>query len=49
MDVTTLFGRRVMLRPLVVSDFPAWQEVRQRCGEWLTTRRAGDDRLAGHA
>jgi ribosomal-protein-alanine N-acetyltransferase len=35
-EVTTLFGRRVMLRPLVVSDFPAWREVRLRCGEWLT-------------
>jgi ribosomal-protein-alanine N-acetyltransferase len=35
-EVTTLFGRRVMLRPLVVSDFPAWREVRLRCGDWLT-------------
>lgn len=32
----TLFGRRVMLRPLVLSDFAAWREVRHRCGEWLT-------------
>ena len=32
----TLFGRRVMLRPLVLSDFAAWREVRQRCGDWLT-------------
>ena len=31
-----LFGRRVMLRPLVLADFSAWSEVRQRCGEWLT-------------
>jgi [ribosomal protein S5]-alanine N-acetyltransferase len=46
MDVTTLFGRRVMLRPLVVSDFPAWQEVRQRCGEWLT--KWEPQRLSGH-
>jgi ribosomal-protein-alanine N-acetyltransferase len=45
MDVTTLFGRRVMLRPLVVSDFPAWREVRTRCGEWLT--RWEPQRLAG--
>jgi ribosomal-protein-alanine N-acetyltransferase len=45
MDVTTLFGRRVMLRPLVVSDFPAWREVRQRCGEWLT--RWEPQRLSG--
>jgi ribosomal-protein-alanine N-acetyltransferase len=34
--VTTLFGRRVLLRPLVVSDFPAWREVRRRNEEWLT-------------
>jgi ribosomal-protein-alanine N-acetyltransferase len=33
---TTLFGRRVMLRPLVLSDFAAWREVRHRCGAWLT-------------
>ena len=32
---STLFGRRVMLRPLVLSDFPAWSEVRQRCADWL--------------
>ena len=31
-----LFGRRVMLRPIVLSDFGSWREVRQRCGEWLT-------------
>lgn len=31
-----LFGQRVMLRPLVLSDFSAWREVRHRCGEWLT-------------
>ena len=31
-----LFGRRVMLRPLVASDFEAWSEVRLRNGEWLT-------------
>lgn len=34
--VTTLFGRRVLLRPLVVSDFPSWREVRRRNDEWLT-------------
>jgi len=34
--VTTLFGRRVLLRPLVVSDFPAWREVRRRNEAWLT-------------
>jgi len=34
--VSTLFGRRVLLRPLVASDFPAWREVRRRNEEWLT-------------
>ncbi|MEJ5254211.1 MAG: GNAT family protein [Acidimicrobiales bacterium] len=34
--MTTLFGRRVLLRPLTVADFPAWQEVRRRNVEWLT-------------
>jgi ribosomal-protein-alanine N-acetyltransferase len=34
--VTTQFGRRVMLRPLVVSDFSAWREVRRRNEDWLT-------------
>ncbi|MBA3281009.1 MAG: GNAT family N-acetyltransferase [Acidimicrobiia bacterium] len=33
---STLFGHRVMLRPIVLSDFAPWREVRQRCGEWLT-------------
>lgn len=33
---STLFGQRVMLRPIVLSDFAAWREVRQRCGDWLT-------------
>ena len=31
-----LFGRRVMLRPLTLSDFTAWREVRIRCEDWLT-------------
>jgi [ribosomal protein S5]-alanine N-acetyltransferase len=30
-----LHGRRVMLRPLVASDFDAWREVRTRSREWL--------------
>ena len=30
------FGRRVVLRPLVASDFNAWREVRRRNEEWLT-------------
>jgi len=34
--MTTLFGRRVMLRPLQPGDYPAWREVRARNGEWLT-------------
>lgn len=35
-SMTTLFGRRVLLRPLVASDFDAWREVRRRNREWLT-------------
>ena len=31
-----LFGRRVVLRPLAPSDFPAWSEVRRRNEAWLT-------------
>lgn len=34
--MSTLFGRRVLLRPLDSSDFPKWQEVRRRNIEWLT-------------
>lgn len=34
--MTTLFARRVLLRPLVANDFAAWQEVRRRNVEWLT-------------
>jgi ribosomal-protein-alanine N-acetyltransferase len=30
-----LTGRRVLLRPLVVSDFDAWREVRIRARDWL--------------
>lgn len=32
----TLRGRRVLLRPLVPSDFMQWREVRNRNEEWLT-------------
>lgn len=32
---TTLIGRRVVLRPLVVEDFAAWREVRRRNADWL--------------
>lgn len=35
-SATRLYGRRVMLRPLVPPDFAAWSEVRRRNGEWLT-------------
>ena len=31
-----LYGRRLMLRPLVAGDFEAWSEVRMRNEEWLT-------------
>ena len=34
--MTTLFGRRIMLRPLQSSDFAAWNEVRTRNEDWLT-------------
>ncbi len=30
-----LTGRRVLLRPLAVSDFEAWREVRVRARDWL--------------
>ena len=32
---TTLFGRRIMLRPLALSDFDAWREVRTSSADWL--------------
>lgn len=34
--MTLLLGRRLVLRPLVVTDFPAWREVRRRNDAWLT-------------
>jgi ribosomal-protein-alanine N-acetyltransferase len=43
--MSTLFGRRVLLRPVVASDFPAWQEVRRRNADWLTKWEA--QRLPG--
>ena len=42
-----LRGRRVVLRPLVASDFPAYSEVRQRNGAWLT--KWEPRRVAGQA
>lgn len=32
---TQLRGKRVLLRPLVLGDFDAWREVRQRNRNWL--------------
>lgn len=43
--MTTLFGRRVVLRPLEASDFRAWQEVRRRNADWLVPWEPS--RLAG--
>jgi len=34
--MTTIIGRRVVLRSLVVGDFEAWREVRRRNHDWLT-------------
>ena len=34
--MTTLFGRRLVMRPLIAADFPAWREVRRRNVDWLT-------------
>jgi [ribosomal protein S5]-alanine N-acetyltransferase len=31
-----LYGARIMLRPLMATDFEAWSEVRQFNDEWLT-------------
>ncbi len=33
--MSTLLGRRVLLRPLSVNDFPSWTEVRNRNAGWL--------------
>lgn len=44
--MTTLFGRRVLLRPLVVSDFGAWRSVRRANAEWLI--KWEPQRLANH-
>ncbi len=41
-----LYGRRVVLRPLVPQDFNGWSEVRRRNGEWLTKWEPA--RLAHH-
>jgi ribosomal-protein-alanine N-acetyltransferase len=35
-DPIVLKGRRITLRPLTVTDFGQWQEVRTRSREWLT-------------
>lgn len=36
MSTPVLKGRRVVLRPLVVTDFAQWQGVRRRSHDWLT-------------
>lgn len=41
-----LYGRRVVLRPMVPQDFTGWSEVRRRNGEWLTVWEP--QRLAHH-
>lgn len=33
--MSTLFGRRVLLRPLEPGDYRAWREVRRRNADWL--------------
>ncbi len=33
---TTLIGRRLVLRPLRLDDFPQWRTVRRRNVDWLT-------------
>jgi ribosomal-protein-alanine N-acetyltransferase len=44
--MTTLIGRRVVLRPLGVDDFEAWREVRRRNHDWLVVWEPS--RLAGY-
>ena len=34
--MTMLLGRRIVLRQLVVTDFPQWREVRRRNVDWLS-------------
>lgn len=34
--MSTLFGRRIVLRPLQAHDFAQWQDVRRRNVDWLT-------------
>ncbi len=34
--MTTIFAKRVVLRPLIVDDFQQWRDVRRRNEEWLT-------------
>ena len=47
--MTTLFGRRVLLRPLEAADFPKWQEVRRRNAECCEGNSIGAlFRLAGN-
>ena len=41
-----LYGRRVMLRPLLPADFPPWSEVRRRNHDWLTVWEPSRSALA---
>jgi ribosomal-protein-alanine N-acetyltransferase len=34
-DRLEIIGARVLLRPLEVSDWPAWRDIRVRCRAWL--------------
>ena len=43
---TAIFGRRVVLRPIVPTDFGEWREVRRRNHDWLT--KWEPKRLPGH-
>jgi [ribosomal protein S5]-alanine N-acetyltransferase len=45
--VIRLYGKRVLLRPLMVADFPQWSEVRVRNEGWLL--RWEPARIPGHA
>ena len=44
--MSTLIGRRIVLRPLTVGDFEQWREVRRRNHDWLT--KWEPQRVPGH-
>ena len=41
-----LYGRRIMMRPLLPADFDAWSEVRRRNHDWLTVWEPSRSALA---